>query len=137
MLCQAANLGHTSVVKKLIKHDADINAGNRQSNTALHFAYEKLHYDIIRQLEAHGAAPSHDIVNAAGHTPRKYMYAKVPLDRKLKIACQFGDLRNAEFFLLQARAHILDISIQCMTYIYDVGMNKYLPASFLETCQAF
>ena len=28
-------------------------------------------------------------------------YAKLPLDRKLKVACQHGDLQNAEFFLLQ------------------------------------
>ncbi len=29
------------------------------------------------------------------------MYAKLPLDRQLKVACQHGDLQNAEFFLLQ------------------------------------
>eukprot|EP00591_Stephanopyxis_turris_P014711 CAMPEP_0195536420 /NCGR_PEP_ID=MMETSP0794_2-20130614/46035_1 /TAXON_ID=515487 /ORGANISM="Stephanopyxis turris, Strain CCMP 815" /LENGTH=151 /DNA_ID=CAMNT_0040669825 /DNA_START=188 /DNA_END=640 /DNA_ORIENTATION=+ len=100
-LMEASRLGYISIVKLLIKNKATVNAVNFQNNTALHYAYQKQQYAVIQYLESHGASPSHKILNQKGLTPRKFMYAKLPLDRKLKVACQHGDLQNAEFFLLQ------------------------------------
>ena len=46
-LMHASWWGHINVVKLLIESGADLNQRNGRWNTALHFAYEEKHEDIV------------------------------------------------------------------------------------------
>jgi hypothetical protein len=69
----------------------------KAGNTALHMAYQQFHLPVIRILERQGADKL--AVNDKGLTPAKMLYLKGKLDNKLRLACQFGDVSGAAFFI--------------------------------------
>lgn len=51
----AAAAGHTSIVKLLVRHGANVNSTTKTNSTPLRAACFDGHYEIVKYLVAHGA----------------------------------------------------------------------------------
>lgn len=60
-------------------------------------AYQQFHLPVIRILERQGANKL--ALNKKGLTPAKMLYLKGKLNHKLRLACQFGDVSGAAYFI--------------------------------------
>ena len=69
----------------------------KAGNTALHMAYQQFHLPVIRILEKNGADKL--VLNKKGLTPAKMLYLKGNKNHKLRLACQFGDVSGAAYFI--------------------------------------
>lgn len=55
----AAAAGHTSIVKLLVRHGANVNSTTKTNSTPLRAACFDGHYEIVKYLVAHGAGENH------------------------------------------------------------------------------
>ena len=57
-LMVASSMGHANIVKFLIEHGSEVDAGNTSNFTALMRACKHGHYEVVKLLLAHGAEPN-------------------------------------------------------------------------------
>jgi ankyrin repeat protein len=73
----AAWRGFNSVVRVLLRHGADVNATSAEGMTAIDFAEERGHLDIVRELEEWGAVQS-DTARPETKPPRMNIILGIP-----------------------------------------------------------
>ncbi|XP_070206581.1 uncharacterized protein [Littorina saxatilis] len=73
--------GHLKIAEQLVRHEADVNAVDKNKHTPLHYAYRNAHTSLVDFLLQHGAdANSKDIQNRVP--------ADLSPDKPLKPTCQ-------------------------------------------------
>ncbi|GAB0097965.1 Protein fem-1 homolog CG6966 [Sergentomyia squamirostris] len=106
----AAAAGHTSIIRLLVKHGANVNSTTRTNSTPLRAACFDGHFEIVKYLVSYGA--DIEVANRHGHTC-------------LMIACYKGHFKIAQY-LLSLKANVNRRSVKGNTALHDCAESGSL-----------